>query len=290
MAFGWGVESAEAFPARLGTALARENVRVENAAVPGTGTTDQLLLLRELLPQRRADVVVVAFFLGNDFDDVASGGAAQYDIRDGLLVFKGQAAGGWRGVSAWLKRRSHLAQLVAERLWLLEMRRAEGVPVERREHPGLARRDAFLRRYLQIHLREPLPSRLERGVADTLSALDDLARLTAEHGAQLVLAVIPRSIQVYDVDRRRYEEAFGLGSGDWDLDRPQRILHDWAAGRKDVVFVDLLPALRTAAAGAEARLYYFPDSHLARAGHAVVAAELSRSFAALPGMTQLESR
>jgi hypothetical protein len=194
---------------------------------------------------------------------------------DGLLVFKGQERGAWRRLSALFKRKSHLAQLVAERLWLLEMRRSEGVPVEQRAHPGLARRDAFLRRYVQVHLREPLPPRLERGIADTLSALDEVQRLAAAHRARFILAVIPRSIQVYDADRRRYEEAFGLRSGDWDMDRPQRILRDWASQQKDVVLVDLLPALRSAA-GAGPRLYFFPDSHLAAPGHAVVAAELAR--------------
>ena len=281
MAFGWGVEFLAAFPSRLEAALAAEDVRVIKAAIPGTGTTDQLELLKELLRRTRADVVVLAFFVGNDFDDVASGGAAQYDVVDGLLAFKGQARGVGGRLGALLKRKSYLAQILAERWWRLHMRRAELVPVAQREHPGLAQRDEFLRRYIQVHLREPLPQRLERGVADTLSALREIQGISAEGGARFVLAVIPRSIQVHDGDRRRYEEAFGLPPEAWDLDRPQRILRDWASGSEGVELVDLLPALRRAAAGSE-RLYFFPDSHLAAAGHAVVAAELARQIEARP--------
>jgi lysophospholipase L1-like esterase len=281
MAFGWGVEMREAFPSRLEAALAAEGVRVLNAAIPGTGTTDQLRLLRELLETMRVDVLVLTFFVGNDFDDVASGGTAQYEVVDGLLVFKGQERGPGRRLSALLKRKSHLAQLVAERWWRLEAARAARLPVEQREHPGLERRDAFLRRYVQVHLREPFPPRLERGVAETLAALEEMERLCAGQGARLILAVIPRSIQVYDADRMRYEQAFGVREEDWDLDRPQRILAEWAARNDTVELVDLLPALRDAAAGSP-RLYFFPDSHLAAAGHAVVAAELARRTAARP--------
>lgn len=281
MAFGWGVEFLEAFPSRLEAALAAEDVRVIKAAIPGTGTTDQLTLLRELLERTRAEVIVLAFFVGNDFDDVASGGAAQYDVVDGLLAFKGQERGAGRRLSALIKRKSHLAQLLAERWWRLLMRRGEGVPVEDRGHPGLARRDEFLRRYLQVHLLEPLPPRLERGVAETLAALQEMQRISAGQGARFVLAVIPRSIQVYDVDRRRYEQAFGVQAEGWDLDRPQRILAEWASRSDGVELVDLLPALRRAAAGSP-RLYFFPDSHLAAAGHAVVATELARRIEARP--------
>jgi hypothetical protein len=277
MAFGWGVEAAAAFPARLEVTLRPEDARVLNAAIPGTGPTDQLALLPELLERTRADVVVLAFFVGNDFDDVASGGAAQYDIVDGLLVLRGQPHGAVRRLSAWLKRKSRLAQLVAERLWLLEMRRNEDVPVERREHPALGRQDAFLRRFVQIHGREPLPPRLENGVAETLAALESMRQLANSRGARFVLAAIPRSIQVYDADRRRYEQAFGVRPEDWDMDRPQRILREWATGRDGVELVDLLPVFRNAAPSSP-RFYFFPDSHMTTAGHAVTAADLARQL------------
>ncbi len=274
MAFGWGVEAAAAFPARLEQTLRPEGARVLNAAIPGTGPTDQLALLPELLERTRADVVVLAFFVGNDFDDVASGGAAQYDVVDGLLLLRGQPQGAVRRLSAWLKRKSRLAQLVAERLWLLEMRRNENVPVERREHPGLGRQDVFLRRFVQIHRREPLPPRLEKGVAETLAALESMRQLASSHGARFVLAAVPRSIQVYDADRRRYEQAFALRPEDWDMDRPQRILREWATGRDGVELVDLLPVFRDAAPSS-ARFYFFPDSHMTTEGHALTAAALA---------------
>jgi len=275
IAFGWGVEYAEAFPTLLEAAL--PDRRVVKAGIPATGPSDQLALLRELVPGGVLDAVVVTFFVGNDFADQAAGGVDQYDVWDGTLVHAGGAHTRPRGLSLWVKRHSRLAQLVAERWWELRRRLRARVPVERRDHPGLDQRDAFLERYIQVHLRAPLPEDLERGVVETRRVLDAMRELAAEREARFVLLVVPRSIQVYDVDRRRYEQAFGLSPEDWDLDRPQRLLAEWAAGRPDVVLVDALPALRKAAAHSP-RLYYFPDSHLTAAGHAVLARELAAAL------------
>lgn len=281
MAFGWGVPYGEAFTSRLEAAMPR--TRVVKAAVPGTGTTDQLALLRRLLPGLGADAVLVGFFAGNDFSDVAAGGAGQFDVVDGLLVLKGRAPGRSARLVAWLKRKSYLAQLVAQRLWVLEQRRESALPVERRTHGGLAARDRWLRQYIQVHLAEPFPPELERGVKETKGALTEMHRLAVAGGSRFVLVVIPRSIQVHDADRRRYQDAFSLRDEDWDMDRPQRILADWAlSDAPGAEVVDLLPAFREAAARSPARLFYFPDSHMTTAGHAVAAEALARHFTLRP--------
>lgn len=276
LAFGWGVEYAQAFPTRLEAAL---GARVVKAGIPGTGPGDQLELLRELLQRTRPEAVVLAFFVGNDFADVAAGGDAQYEIVDGLRVLKGRPRGFGARLAAWIKRRSYLAQFVAERLWSLDLQRNAGLSVEQRGHPGLARRDAFLERYIEVHRQRALPPDLQRGVSETLRILDEMRRECAAAGARFVLCVVPRSLQVYPADRRRYEQAFGLEAGDWDLDRPQRFLAEWAGARPDVELVDLLPAFRAAADASTTRLYFFPDSHMTAAGHAQAAAVLARRLA-----------
>jgi lysophospholipase L1-like esterase len=282
MSFGWGVEQGEAFPSLLEDTLGGpEQVRVVNASVPGTGTTDQRDLLRELIAEVPAEVVFVSFFVGNDFHDVAAGGAAQYDVVDGALVAKDTPRGGSQRVQAWVKRNSYLAQVAAQQLWRFQQHRAEAVPAERRAHPGLAGRDRKLREYLELHLREDLPPRLAEGVQATADALSEMQDMSRRRGARFVLAVIPRSFQVYDQDRRRWQAAYALRDEDWDMDRPQRILAAWAEAH-GAELVDLLPAFREAAARPGPRLYFFPDSHLNPAGHAVAARELARHFRAHP--------
>jgi lysophospholipase L1-like esterase len=283
MSFGWGVESGEAFPARLEAALGGpDRVRVLKASLPGTGTTDHLALLRDLTAERRADVVLLSFFVGNDFHDVAAGGTAQYDVVDGLLVPKGSTApSALRGLQAWVKRKSYVAQLAAQQLWRVEQRRAEAVPAERRAHAGLAGRDPKLREYLELHLRDDLDPALEAGIGKTADALSEMQALTRRQGARLVIAVVPRSFQAHEEDRRRWQDAYGLREDDWDMDRPQRILAAWAAAH-GAELVDLLPALRDAARQGRGRLFFFPDSHLNANGHAVAAEALARHFRERP--------
>ncbi|MGI8620141.1 MAG: hypothetical protein ACR2L6_13790, partial [Gemmatimonadaceae bacterium] len=123
LTFGWGVEYEDAFLTRLeaSTGGPQAGVRVMKAGIPGTGTSDQLELLRSLLPQHpRIDLVMVGFNIGNDFTDVAEGGATQFDVVDGLLVRRGENGTG-QGLGArtksWLKRKSYVVQLAAQWLW-----------------------------------------------------------------------------------------------------------------------------------------------------------------------------
>jgi lysophospholipase L1-like esterase len=276
LTFGWGVEYEESFLRRLEVALGgADQVRVLKAGIPGTGPTDQLQLLRQLLETVRPRVVVVGFYVGNDFQDAAEGGARQFDIVDGFLVRRGDTGAGspvaW--LQRWLKRNSRLAQLVALQLWLREQRQAAAVPVDRQPHAGVESRDGWLRRFIRVHLAGAFPPDLQRGVETALSALGAMHGLAREHGARFLLVVIPPNIQVHEGDRRRYQDAFGLPEAGWDLDRPQRILQEWAA-REQVELLDPLPALREA--GRSGRLYFFPDSHLNARGHAVLAGELVR--------------
>ena len=285
-AFGWGVEYPEVFSTRLEAALGGPaEARVLKAAVPGTGTTDHLALLRELLPKHpRVGTVLLGFYVGNDFTDVTEGGAAQFDVVDGLLVRRGEGGkspGAVAAAKGWLKRKSEVAQLAARWQWERERRQAVNVDVRDRPHGGLAGRDHWLQQYTQVHLREPFPPKLQQGVHATLTALGEMQRLARERGARFLLVVIPRSIQVHEIDKQRYAEAFAVAPDEWDMDRPQRILADWAR-QQGAESLDVLPALRDAASSGSERMYYFPDSHLTAAGHRVIAEQLRHYLARRP--------
>ena len=287
LAFGWGVEYEDAFPTRLEGSMGgpQTGVRVIKAGIPGTGPTDQLALLRSLLPHhRRVDMVMLSFNVGNDFTDVAEGGASQFDVVDGLLVRRGETGTGqglFARTKSWLKRKSYVAQLAAQWLWQRERRRTETTAVQDRPHAGLAQRDYWLRQFTQIHLREPLPERLQQGIDSTLATLTEIQHVAGGRDARFLLLAIPRSIQVYDSDRQRYAQAFGPAPAEWDMDRPQRILAEWAR-QQGAEYLDLLPALRQAASSSSERLYYFPDSHLTKAGHRFVSEQVLQYLAQRP--------
>jgi len=110
--FGWGVESHESFFKLLEARLQADECvacEVVNGAIPGFGTYEALQLLKAIGPRYRPDLVVLAFYEGNDaFNNGAS--PRRREIRDGYL-----ADSGGSGRSA-LRRWSLLANLIAERL------------------------------------------------------------------------------------------------------------------------------------------------------------------------------
>ncbi|MEX2299986.1 MAG: hypothetical protein WD733_03555, partial [Bryobacterales bacterium] len=174
MAFGWGVEFEESFLFLLERELRlAQPVRLVKAAVPGTGPGDQFRLLQSIWPRYEPRVVLLSFFVGNDFVDVQMGGAAQFDVEDGLLVrraVEGESPSWLARARARLIRSSHLLQLVRA-VQLNWSRKDSGSPAG----PGQASRqwDSWLREFAQVHLAN-YPERTRTGVEQTLASLDEL--------------------------------------------------------------------------------------------------------------------
>lgn len=263
LAFGWGVELEDALYARLEDAAASP-VRLIKAAVPGTGTSDQARLLERALPLYHPRVVVLAFFVGNDFIDVARGGSAQYEVVDGFLTHQAGNPGG----SALLRRwaiHSRILQLLRAAQFQLGLA------------PEHARRwDAWMRDYASIHLKAP-PEEIDEAVEATLAALDDIAGQCRRAGARLLLVALPRSFQTGPAEPAEMIRALGWPPEDIDLDRPQRILAEWAS-KRGVPLVDVLTAFRRHVEEGGDALFYTPDAHMTPEGHRVAARTVQPVF------------
>jgi hypothetical protein len=266
-AFGWGVEAEQGLYSLAGRSI---DEPLFNAAVPGTATIDQERLLEELIPRYRPRLVVVAFFVGNDFTETGLGGAERLEVVDGLLQLKplnGQVA-----PASWLRRMastSHLLQLLRAVQFQFEGSAGQESPPRTW--------DAWMREFAQVHLRRPSP-RAEEAMRLTLQSLERIADRCSRDGIGLVLLVLPRSFQVDEGEREEMRAALGLTMEEMEMDKPQRILREWAAGRS-VLLVDLLEDFR-ARRTAGARLYYSPDAHLTAQGHAAAAEALAAALAA----------
>lgn len=268
-AFGWGVEFDKAFPSLVEQQLKQTvSARIINAAVPGTGPSDQLRLLKKLWPVERPAVVVVALFVGNDFTDVGMGGAEQFLIEDGFLfrnALGNASSGPAETLGRALLRRSRLLQALAplRQRWFGSM----GDSALPREW------DEWLREFALVHLAEP-PERTRLAIKQTLGVLDEMADYCGPRSARLLLLIVPRSYQVYERESAAMRKALAVSPEQVDLDKPQRVLREWAA-RAGVDAVDLLPSFRRRAAEApESRLFYFPDAHLTAEGHSLAAEAL----------------
>ena len=260
-AFGWGVELDQTLYSQLEQVT---RVRLIKAAVPGTGTSDQARLLERLLPVYRPTVVAVTFFVGNDFVDVGRGGSAQYEVIDGFLASRTQEPSSLRRLAI----RSRVLQLVRA----AQFRLAAAAGPERLW-------DERMREFAEVHLRDP-PERAWQAMDATLAALDDIAEQCDRSGARLIVIVLPRSYQVNAGELEELLAGLGWRREDLELDRPQRLLGDWASSRH-VAYVDTLPAFRAHAAGGGEPLFFSPDAHMTPVGHRV-AAEQAR--AALDGL------
>lgn len=261
MSFGWGVEYEDSFPARLARL---GGFTVVNASVPGTGPSDHLARLPRELQLTRPRLVVEAVFVGNDFADVAFGGADQYEVEGGLLV---------RRDSGGLFPSSYAVD-VLRRIRLLQLLRAVQFRYGTSSGSGRPRTwDAWMREYASAHLRRP-PARVERSFQQTIAAIETTAEQCRSAGAQFILLIIPRSIQVEQAEKEEMLAALGWSEDELDLDRPQRELLTWAE-RAGVVAVDLLEAFRRFRSRSSAPLYYSPDAHLRPSGHRIAADELA---------------
>ena len=265
-AFGWGVEFEEAFPSLVDGELRRsDTARIINAAVPGTGPSDQLRLLKKLVPVEQPAVVVLAFFVGNDFSDVGLSGADQFRVEDGFLFRKGPA-----GEESQSSERFHRALVRRSRLL-----QALG-PIYSRwfgsKDDSVSQRhwDEWLREFALIHLAAP-PERTRPAIEQTLAVLAEIADYCGQRSSRLLLLILPRSYQVYEAELAAMRKALAVSPEELDLHKPQRVLKQWAT-RSGVDAVDILPSVRRhAALNPDSPLFYYPDAHLTAEGHALAA-------------------
>lgn len=271
----------EAFPALLEDRLRLRKgsgaVEVLAMGQSGFGTASELMRYLDFGADYRPDVVLLAFYAGNDVRDnsrLLSGDApAFYFSRDpdGALrldrsrIEALERARDSATLADRLRSVSDLFALVSERLYLLRQgRRAAGgaggdLDVYR-EDAGPAWREAW----------------------DVTEAI--LARLadeTAARGSRLAIVSIGTAEQVEeDLGRALVAGAPGL-----DLDRPDRRLEAMAA-RRGVPCLLLAPGLRAAEAGGAGRLYGFGErrgGHWNAHGHRI-AAELLERFLVEAGL------
>lgn len=283
-AFGWGVELEEGFLAQAEARLAPRAVRVVKAGLPGSGPGDYARFLQHYGERYAPDVVAVSVFVGNDFNDVQMGGIpGQFRVRDGVMVKatideeEARTPPLWYRMKEWLKHSSLLVQELAQTWWHFEQ---AYIAPQDRDNPGLNVGDRWLWEFAKVHLRNP-PPETEKAYEMTLLELDGIAEWCRAHSAQLLLIVIPRSFQLYGWELQRWKAAYRLADAQLDLDRPQRVLTEWATSRH-VPLLDLLPPFRVhATARPDDRLYFYPNSHMSRAGHALAGRLLADSVAGL---------
>jgi hypothetical protein len=265
--FGIGVEESDTF-ARLLEDLPR--VETFNAGVAGYGTTQELLWLRREGFAYRPDLVVLAFYT-NDFWDNASGLRHEthrpaYVLKGGRLELTGvpvvaSASSPLERLRSYLENHSYLYRL-ASATWE-EGKKSARYPDLKPLRP-VDRRPADMPRRLTGDV--PAVELTDR----LLSAMSDTCR---EHGVGFLVALLPsawdsrpslRTVAFGEGDRNAYEVALRL------------------CRAHGLPFVDTRPALR-ALEEAGRPAYFDADPHFTPLGHRAVA-DLIRAAIARQGL------
>ena len=278
----------DAFTAVLEDALRRraggDAIEVLAMGQSGFGTASELMRWREFGAAYDPDLVVLAFFAGNDVRDNSrrlSGEVPAFyftlDPEGSLRLDRGPMEALERrrsegGLSAWCVENSRLAGLVSERLDLLRLgrraardaRRAKALADAGGDAPALAERDDR-----NVYLEDAGP--LWRDAWKVTEALvGRLAEEATAHGARFLLVSIGTPEQVEDDLGRRTLAVLPPGA---DLDRPDRRLQAVCDAR-GIPCLFLAEPLRREEASSGTRLYGFGErrgGHWNAAGHRAAA-------------------
>ncbi len=273
----WTTLVADDLEQRTGTPV--ELIRF---GVPGTGPPFQLRLFEIEGLALSPDVVVSAFFVGNDFFDELGGAFARGPMDRVALALRTRSLA-WRFAGNVGQLTTALEPGATPPLVRTASTPADGVQ-------GGCEGAAFARDFddaapsftpaayaeieaTRLSLCDPrathrFQTRLAR-VLETIDALDETVR---QSGARLAVVLIPDEFQVDPAVLAVAATHAGLRISDDDLERPQRELGR-ALDARGIPVVDLLPASRRAAPAGP--LYRPRDTHWNAAGHRLAASEVA---------------
>jgi len=252
------VEYEESLSGLIEIAFERElgrSVRVLDAGVSGWGPSQYLIEEKRVLAERAIDAVVVAVYLGNDFEYRRSESfeprafVAEHPFRwpasfaptdwiNGILY----------PINDLLERSSHLFQLL------------------KNANQGLLIQLGLSARYRPEEL-TPHPA-VEAAWRSTAETVGEIVRVARARGVPVLVVVLPSHYQVVPEALATYTEGFGLDASAIDRLLPNRQFGE-ALRAEGLDFIDTLPALE-AAHRSGVDVFGKVDTHLNAQGHAVV--------------------
>ena len=249
----------------------------------GWGTAQELLYLREQGLAYQPDLVLLAFFVGNDVGDnsieLALDGKREFAIKpyyvprpDGTLelLHPNPPAPGVLGHVANVLRLHSTAYNFLESGVLRKLGRDDLLSAWRTL-------DALERPRYQGNLvyRTRLTDDWRSGWAITDALLGMVRDEAVQHGSRFGLVLVPTRGQVSDEAWRGIAGRDGGRQAGLDRTFPNSQLQKIAA-RLSTPFLDLVPPLRAALGEGQGPLYYDNDQHWTAAGHAVAAQAIGR--------------
>jgi hypothetical protein len=253
--------------------LRRRGLKAYNAGVGGYSTFQASRLLEDLLKVKTPRVVVLAFYLGNDFRDnyfepasgprVQSGGAREQKAD----TPKGSARGlkdTLNRLARYLLKRSRLFERLYQRLYL-------GLYKGYSASPMASFALSEMESYRRVYSKE-----MREAVDKTDLAVSGIATLLKERNVKFLILGVPSKAQVAQSfneisrvsdDKRSKAYALKVIAGGYSFDVPDERMREIAA-REGIPYVSLLEIFRNLGAY---KVYYQVDPHWNPEGQKIAA-------------------
>jgi hypothetical protein len=237
------------------------HAEVLNAGVPGTGPGYYWHILEKYGTAWKPDLVLVGFFVGNDFEEMEF-----TFLRGPFIKEPGDPFKRWMGYlhfhNLWVYKaiKSQWTLLSENRQKAREKKETGGAP------EGLFSRQAHLnvekhRMWVFEKSRRPDLDSLWQRNADLLLKIKEWC---AQRQAPLVIVLLPDEFQVDGDLRREIYQTYHLNADNVDLEYPNRLVGDYCR-RQGILCLDLLPSFQEQAA--TRTLYKLRDTHWNEAGN-----------------------
>lgn len=269
--FTWGGYSGnlpEALPNLLEEKLQPHNkfpgtdIQVINAGVPGYGTKQEVALYKKLAPIISPDIVILGFFVGNDFLDNL--GWTDHVVINDYLINR-YSASTLTGLRVTLYEHSHLYRLFE--FWN---------PVTSRYKPyeeGM--RFTFFRGGSE---------NFNLSLIKTEDYIDELIKATAHDDLPLIIVLIPARIQVEESELKTWLELLQLDLSAAEVEKPSQAIVD-LLNNKPIILLDLLPLFKERNQ-LEPGALYVPNGHTSHRGNELIAEAIKEIFLTNPQIRQ----
>ncbi|MBI3315676.1 MAG: SGNH/GDSL hydrolase family protein [Candidatus Omnitrophica bacterium] len=242
-------------------------VEIFNQATSGTGPAYYLRLLKKFSLRYKPDIVVLCFFVGNDFVESEPG---LFQIR--RYNYSIDIVPGAQNRFS-LEKSSYLYFFVTKSFWVLKDWWAKRWEWVQKKPVGTFSE----KKYLAIETKRFQAAKNAFYVSrDWLWTRATLLRIQEELDARQVrflVVILPDEFQVDENLRQAVVRRFKLKPTEYDPELTNKKLREFL-DQRGVRYLDVLPAVKKASA--HGSLYKFRNTHFNRAGNAVVATEVAK--------------
>lgn len=234
--FAWGAYGTELngtylkiLESRLNKNPGKLNYQVINAGVPGYGTDQEILYLQNKGHKLTPDLVLLNFFVGNDFHDNAQSG--ELTVKGEYLATNKIRETPLQKLRGFLVPHSHLYR-IAEK--------------------GIV---SFFGSFIQSYIKDvqyasyesqlfldPANEEMKKEFKKTEEILTQLNSFAKSNNLKLAVVIIPLNYQADENQKKIFIKNNYNSSQQYDMEQPQKIIKEWA-NKNNAFVIDLLPEL-----------------------------------------------